>query len=408
MGLTWKGRPFNAQAFAEELKAKVIAVAMDALLRRARNAAASIVDPETGKHPLVFAWQTPPHGVRVSTTGSERYAMALETRLDRERRAVGGELEDAPVVYFAHASEDKVAAKAIAEHLLANGIDVWFDEWEIGAGDSLRRKMDEGLGSCTHFVVLLSPVALTKPWVNEEIDAGFVQRVEGKSKFIPLRLNLTLMALPPLLKGMLSPDIAPDNEPALQQLVAQIFGVTSKPPLGAKPRYVQKVGELAHFSSASVTIGKHLVSTNQSGMTMDPQLDFDDLAAATGLPLEDVEIGVLDLVQAGLIEESGEIGGTTIWPRGPLFVTFDEHVHDWKPAEDARSLAVAVVNGGKREYDAAEIAEMLGWPRRRLNAAFHAVEAADLATVHKFLDGGQWAISLLEVTAQTRRAVRAA
>lgn len=408
MGLTWKGRPFNAQEFADDLKRQMIEKATDALLEHGRNAAASLIDPTTGNHPLVFAWKTPPHGVRITTTGSEDYAMALEDRLDRELRSARDSSKDRPAVYFAHASEDKVAAKTIAEYFLANGIDVWLDEWEIAAGDSLRRKMDAGLGTCTHFVVLLTQVALTKPWVNEEIDAGFVQRVEGKSKFIPLRMGLSLMALPPLLKGMLSPEIAPDNEPALQLLVSQIFDITSKPRLGAKPRYVQTVGELAHYSPAAIAIGKYLVTANESGMTMDPQVNTEDLVRNTGLTPDDIEIGVLDLVQAGLVQESGEIGGDTIWPLGPLFVTFDEHVHDWKPADDARALAIAMVNGGSREYGAIQLAEMMGWPRRRLNAAFHAVEAAGIANAYKYMDGGAWAVSVLNATPETRRAARSA
>jgi len=308
-------------------------------------------------------------------------------------------------VYFAHASEDKAAARVIAEYLMANGIQVWFDEWEITAGDSLRRKMDEGLERCTHFVALLTETSLTKAWVNEEIDAGFVQRVERKSKFIPLRMGLALTALPPLLKGMLSPEIAPDNEPALQQLVSHIFGVTSKPPLGAKPRYVQNVGELSHYSPAAVAIGRYLVTANTSGMVMNPQVTREDLVRETSLTADDVDIGVLDLVQAGLVKESSASG--RIWPLGPLFIAFDAQVHDWNPAADARTLAVAMVNHGQSQYRAGDLAEIVGWPRRQMNAALHAVEAADIARTVKYMDGGRWAVSALYVTPQTRRAARA-
>lgn len=404
--VTWNGRPFDAQRFGSDLREKLLSRALEVMTERGRAAAASLVDPETGQRPLVFAWKTPPAGVRITTAGSEAFAMALEMRLDRNRREPGEGAVEIPVVYFAHASEDKSAARPIAEHLLAQGIDVWFDEWEIGAGDSLRRKMDAGLEACTHFVVLLSPIALKKPWVNEEIDAGFVRRVEGAAKFIPLRLGLPLTELPPLLRGMLSPDIAPDNSPALDSLVDQIHGVSAKPSLGTKPRYVQRLADLAHFSPAAIAIGKHLVSASQTGTAFDPQQDFDALAAATGLSPEDVEIGVLDLVEAGLVSESEVIGDTAIWPRGPLFVTFDPHVHDWRPAEDATTVAAAMVNLGAAEYTPATLNETLGWPVRRMNAALHAVEAAGLAECYNYADGGGWAVSELMVTARTRRAAR--
>lgn len=385
---------------------KMLAKAVDVMIERGRAAAASMVDPETGLHPLVFAWKAPPKSVRISTSGSDRFALALETRLDRDRNSAHGGSGAAPVVYFAHASEDKTVARPIAQHLMSNGIDVWFDEWEIGAGDSLRRKMDEGLGACTHFVVLLSPTALKKPWVNEEVDAGFVRRVEGTSKFIPLRLGLPLTELPPLLKGMLSPEIAADNQPALDSLVNQIHGVSAKPVLGPTPRYVQRVGALAHFSPAAIAIGKHIATASESGEIFDPQLDIEELAAATGLSEDDVEIGVLDLVEAGLLEESDTIGSTTVWPLGPLYITFDPHVHDWTPSDDARALAATMINLGADQYSPTDLNAELKWPRRRMNAALHAVRAAGLAECNDFLGGDRWAVSHLMVTAHTRRAAR--
>jgi hypothetical protein len=385
---------------------KALAKAVEVMIEHGRAAAASMVDPETGHHPLVFAWKAPPKSVRITTSGSDQFALALETRLDRNRRKGHDGTDAPPVVYFAHASEDKAVARPIAEHLMASGIDVWFDEWEIGAGDSLRRKMDEGLGACTHFVVLLSPTALKKPWVNEEIDAGFVRRVEGTSKFIPLRLALPLTELPPLLKGMLSPEIAADNQPALDGLVNQIHGVTAKPALGPAPRYVQRVGALAHFSPAAIAIGKHMATVSESGETFDPQLDFQDLASATGLSEGDVEVGVLDLVEAGLLEESNTIGSTTVWPLGALYITFDPHVHDWTPSDDARTLAATMVNLGADQYSPTDLNAELNWPRRRMNAALHAVRAAGLADCHDYLGGESWAVSHLMVTAHTRRAAK--
>lgn len=54
-------------------------------------------------------------------------------------------------------------ARPLAQRLMAEGIEVWFDEWEIGAGDSLKRRMEQGLEDCSHFVVLLTPTSIRKP-----------------------------------------------------------------------------------------------------------------------------------------------------------------------------------------------------------------------------------------------------
>lgn len=109
--------------------------------------------------------------------------------------------------FICHASEDNALARDIATELHAAGIDTFFDEWEIKAGDSLRRKIDEGIEACTHFIVLLTTHSLPKPWVNAELDAAFVKRVEGYSILIPLRHQLGVDRLPPLLAALRSPEL---------------------------------------------------------------------------------------------------------------------------------------------------------------------------------------------------------
>lgn len=63
-------------------------------------------------------------------------------------------------------------AKPLAEGLVERGIPVWYDNWEIGYGDSLRRKMEQGLGDCTHFIVLLTATSIGKPWVKRRSTQG--------------------------------------------------------------------------------------------------------------------------------------------------------------------------------------------------------------------------------------------
>src|SRR3546814_6769824 len=121
---------------------------------------------------------------------------------------------------------------------MARGIDVWYDNWEIGFGDSLRRKMEEGLGDCTHFVVLLTATSIGKAWVNEEIDAGLMKAVEGNAKFIGLRHELPLASVSPFLRTRLTPEYQ-NGEAGLDELAAQILDISRKPPLGRTPSYVQ-------------------------------------------------------------------------------------------------------------------------------------------------------------------------
>jgi hypothetical protein len=88
------------------------------------------------------------------------------------------------------------------------------------AGDSLRQKIDEGLSSCAVFLVLLTPQSINKPWVNQEVDAGLIRKIEERARFIPVRKDLPASALPPLLRGMLSPELA-DFEKDIRQPVSK-------------------------------------------------------------------------------------------------------------------------------------------------------------------------------------------
>ena len=48
-------------------------------------------------------------------------------------------------VFLSHSSKDKAVVRAVAERLRKDGVRVWFDEWEIKAGDSIPAKIEEGL-----------------------------------------------------------------------------------------------------------------------------------------------------------------------------------------------------------------------------------------------------------------------
>jgi hypothetical protein len=164
----------------------------------------------------------------VTASGSETEA----SQLYKEEKTMSP-----PTAFVCHASEDKPLARRIVADLQAAGIETFFDEWEMKAGDSLRQKIDVGLGGCKHFVALLSPVALIKPWVNAELDGAFALKLARKCRFIALRHGLKPEEWPPLLRGSLSPSVS-DYDKDIKQLIDDIHGVSRKPPLGSKPTFL--------------------------------------------------------------------------------------------------------------------------------------------------------------------------
>ena len=283
--------------------------------------------------------------------------------------------------------EVKGLVKPLAEGLMQRGINVWDDNWEIGYGDSLRRRMEEGLGDCTHFVVLLTETSIRKPWVNEEIDAGLMGAVEGNAKFIGLRHELPLASVSAFLKTRLTPEFKPGEE-GLEALAGEIYGISKKPPLGKKPRYVQSHEAGSTWSASAQNVAEYFVRNSEHAQSMDPQASYAEIQQETGLPMSDVRIGVLDLIGAGLLEKQEYFGGEAhIWPKADLFVTFDADFMEWDPEKDARDLAVHLTNLDADQADASEVGRALGWEPQRFNAAAaylvsaRVVEARHLGTL---------------------------
>lgn len=62
-----------------------------------------------------------------------------------------------PTVFVSYASEDRDAARRLADGLLAQGFsDVWLDRRKLKAGDDWSLRIDEALASCDFFVPVLS------------------------------------------------------------------------------------------------------------------------------------------------------------------------------------------------------------------------------------------------------------
>jgi len=385
------GRKMSQDDFFKGLTDDVVRKTMTAYAKQLHGKASSVVDPETGKHAPVFVRNIGKENLAVHTSGSAAFARALEQRLSLNKGEVRGMNEPGSRerrVYLAHASEDKHIAKPMAEELMGLGIEVWYDNWEIGYGDSLRRKMEEGLGSCTHFVVLLTETSIKKSWVNEEIDAGLMNAVEGTAKFIGLRHNLPLSAVSPFLKTRLTPEFKPDEE-GLRALAGEIFGISKKPPLGEKPRYVEAHQSGSTWSVAARVVAEYFVRSSENGQPLQPMATHDEIHQETELSMPDVRIGVLDLVGAGLLEKHGYIGGDSHFsPKSDLFATFDGDFMDWNPEQDARDLAVHLLNLDSEQADACDVSESLGWQPRRFNAAAAYLVSARVVEPIEYMGGG--------------------
>lgn len=95
-------------------------------------------------------------------------------------------------VFISYASEDKDAvARPLADALLQHGLTVWYDDFELKIGDSLRRRIDSGLARSRFGVVVLSQAFFRKGWTNYELDGLVTKAVTGDQILLPIWHNVS-------------------------------------------------------------------------------------------------------------------------------------------------------------------------------------------------------------------------
>ena len=132
------------------------------------------------------------HGVRVLPgilpTATIRTPLAKEPTLFVNSSDEGKEYD----VFISHASEDKdMVVRPLALALKDKGLSVWYDEFELKIGDSLRRKIDQGLSRSRFGIVIISRSFIKKGWTNYELDGLMTKAISGQQVLLPIWHDIT-------------------------------------------------------------------------------------------------------------------------------------------------------------------------------------------------------------------------
>ena len=135
-------------------------------------------------------------------------------------------------IFICHASEDKKSfVRKLAEKLISKGIRVWYDEFTLTMGDSLRRKIDYGLSKSRYGVVVLSKDFFRKEWPQKELD-GLVAREDGPAKVIlPVWHGVTreeVQRFSPILAGRLAVSSDRGVDYVVDEIMRAISSTTEK------------------------------------------------------------------------------------------------------------------------------------------------------------------------------------
>ena len=181
------------------------------------------VIPGSAMRPLPVINQAPLRSVPtlVRDTEHDDFAPADE--------APDGRLFD---VFISHASEDKDdVVRPLAHALRAGGLSVWYDEFELRIGDSLRRKIDKGLASSRFGVVVLSQAFLGRGWPEYELDGLVTRAVSGDQILLPIWHNVSkgeVVGYSPSLADRLARSTGTHT---VEEIAAEIIDVIKNPPV---------------------------------------------------------------------------------------------------------------------------------------------------------------------------------
>jgi hypothetical protein len=137
-------------------------------------------------------------------------------------REAKGEIYD---IFISHASEDKDAfVRPLAEALRSAGIKVWYDEFTLKWGASLRESIDRGLATSRFGLVVLSHTFFAKEWPQRELNGLFATMKAGERRILPIWHQLSgeeVKKYSPMLSDLLAVNSA-EGVPAVVQKVLSV------------------------------------------------------------------------------------------------------------------------------------------------------------------------------------------
>lgn len=308
-------------------------------------------------------------------------------------------------LFLSYAHADREFAKRLALALNEAGEDVWWDEWEIQAGDSLVQKIFyEGLSNAGAFIIVLSPESTESRWVKDELDAATVRRIDGVTRVIPVIAADT--PIPAALRTLLWVDMRTNFDDGVRRILNAVRGISSKPARSADTRpAVASIASVSGLSKAASAVGMSLLSRSTDGSEVEPAVTGKALTEEIDLSPVEVNDAVDELEERGCIVVRRAIGTgpfsfLLVEPTYVLYSEFKTHL-DYDPTQDVKIVGAAVA--ARRSISARDLQEQTGLSPGRLNRAVDYLREYGLARVHRHLGTAPFRFGTIEATRKTRQ-----
>lgn len=145
-------------------------------------------------------------------------------------------------VFLSHSHKDHTLVARLAADLQRAGLQVWYAEWEMKPGDSLVRKIAQGVATSGVLIVVLSPASVRSSWVEKEISLGLIDELaRASTRVIPILVeDCEFPASFRALGDKIYADFRSDYESALRRLLAGIGVRPSRRGLKAFHEHVKR------------------------------------------------------------------------------------------------------------------------------------------------------------------------
>ncbi len=100
---------------------------------------------------------------------------------------------------------------------------MWYDEFSLKMGDSLRGSIDYGLANSRYGVVVLSKNFFAKHWPVQELNGLATREVNGKKVILPIWHRVSFEEVRDF-SPMLADKLASTSDTGLDKLVQDIIG----------------------------------------------------------------------------------------------------------------------------------------------------------------------------------------
>jgi hypothetical protein len=310
-----------------------------------------------------------------------------------------------PRAFLSCAEEDVDFGKFLAGELLANGVDAWLYVWDVPHGESVRQRVEEGMNGADFVVPIVTPHSLDSEWCKLETDAAFVLKLRGSAKIVSIVKELSIDQIS-LFQQTLRVIEVNDPIATSKALVNTCLGLSDKPPLVQRElqRSMAKEGFSVHASKVAFMLAEN--SETGCGAHVDPLINVDEIHEALGIPYDEIEEAIDELVENGLIETHPAMGTSLrISPNDSLFWNADPYVKDWVPTEDAIKVAALVTNL-KDGANMADVANKLCYGPRRMNPAVTYLTACGYIQADQAIGSYPYMHWTLYSTPTTRRFLR--